>query len=91
MSSPTLPKNAFLPRRQLDERQRQLFFTRRNRMFSLCTVPEQQLLVELAHWYATVPLEPFAKPNIFSKSYIAWFNHRYFPWMNQQFDPITFV
>jgi hypothetical protein len=89
MTLPTLPENAFLPKRPLNEQEMQSFITRRNRMFSLCTPVEQQCLSELAEWYATIRLEFMSKPNLFSQSHSVWFNHRYFPWANPKPNPIV--
>jgi len=86
---PALPEEAFLPKRPFSKGERLAFITRRNRMFSLCTSAEQQCLTELAHWYATVRLELFAKPNLFTKSYAAWFKHRYLSWANPKRHPIV--
>jgi hypothetical protein len=89
MTAPSLPEEAFLPKRPCNEHERLSFLVRRNRMFSLCTPAEQQCLTELARWYATVRLELFAKPNLFTESYSAWFNHRYSFRAKSKLNPIT--
>lgn len=87
---PALPEDAFLPKRPFNEGERLAFLTRRNRMFSLCSPAEQECLTELARWFATVRLELFAKPNLFTESYAAWFNYRYFSWANPKPHPVVF-
>jgi hypothetical protein len=85
----TLSKEAFLPKRPLNEHERREFLARRNRMYSLCTPKEQQCLSELAHWYATARLELIAKPNLFTESYAAWFEHRYSFGARPKLNPIV--
>jgi hypothetical protein len=82
VSASPLPKQAFLPRRELAARDLRAIIERRDSLFALCTAAEQRCLVHLAHWYGSRRHELLLKPNIFSKSFFAEFDHRYFPIAN---------
>jgi hypothetical protein len=82
VSLPALPKQAFLPRRKLKYQERLSIIERRDGLFSLCTPAEQQCLMQLARWYVSYPHELLTKPNVFTESFQAVFDHRYFPFAN---------
>lgn len=84
MTLSMLPKLAFLPRRKLSESERRTFVERRDRLFLLCTPGEQKCLIELARRYGAHRFELLARPNIFTESFSAVFQYRYFPWANSK-------
>jgi hypothetical protein len=74
---PTLSQQAFMPIRFLDKQERQKLVARRDHLFSQCAADEQACLLKLAGWFA------LRRPGVFSpfsKSHMADFNYRYFPW-----------
>jgi hypothetical protein len=75
-----LPKQAFLPHRKLSAQERQSFIERRDKLFSLCTPTEQRCVTKLAHLYLSHRHELLVTPNIFTRSFLADFYHRQFPW-----------
>jgi hypothetical protein len=82
MTSPKLPKGAFLPKRGGDESEHATFVLHRNRLFEQCTAREKECLVELARWYGGLRLDVLAKPNLFSESSRVCVMYRAFPWAN---------
>lgn len=82
MTSPKLPKSAFLPKRGGDESEHANFVLHRNRLFEQCTAREKECLVELARWYGGLRLDLLAKPNLFSQSSHVCAMHRILPWAN---------
>ncbi len=86
MNISLLPKNSFLPRHKLSEKERRSFIERRDKIYSLCTPAEQQCLQKLALFYDSYrhELVGLGQPNIFAQSSMVVFRHRYFPWENQK-------
>lgn len=80
-SMPTLlPKQAFIPRSIANENERRQFTEKRDRLFALCTEPEQRCLLALADWYESHWHRLIARPNIFATCVGASFDLRY-QWM----------
>lgn len=75
----TLPPHAFLPLDNLNARERQGFFEKRNRLFAHCTPAEQQCLIQFAQWYGAQRQQLLKRPNIFSESYFADLQYRTLP------------
>lgn len=84
MNFSPLPKQAFCPRRNLNEQVRQSFIERRDKIYSQCTPAEQQCLLKLALFYDTYRHEllGLSQPNIFSQSSAAVIYHCHLPWVN---------
>lgn len=84
MNFSPLPKQAFLPRRNLSEQERRSFIERRDKIYSQCTLAEQQCLLKLALFYDSYRHEllGLGQPNIFSQSSVAVIFHRHLPWAN---------
>lgn len=84
MNFSPLPKQAFLPRRTLNEQERRSFIERRDKIYSQCTLAEQQCVLKLALFYDSYRHEllGLAHPNIFSQSSAAVIYHRHIPWLN---------
>lgn len=84
MNFSPLPKQAFLPRRTLNEQARRSFIERRDKIYSQCTLTEQQCLLKLALFYDSYRHEllGLAHHNIFSQSSAAVIYHRHVPWLN---------
>ncbi|WP_143171313.1 hypothetical protein [Rhizobacter sp. OV335] len=77
MTTPTLPRSAFLPRRPLNHKERQDIVVRRDRLFALCTPAEQRRLVDVARWYAAHETRLLTRPNVLMESFEVVFHHRY--------------
>lgn len=77
----TLPPQAFLPRRHLEEKEIRAFIDRRNRLFAAVTPAEQQRLLSLAQWYSSQRHRLLATPNIFSVASVTALYARYHPLM----------
>ncbi|MEO8391275.1 hypothetical protein [Polaromonas sp.] len=75
-----LPKQAFIPRSIANENERRQFAEKRDRLFALCTEPEQYCLLALADWYESHWHRLIAQPNIFATCVGASFELRY-QWM----------
>ncbi len=75
-----LPKQAFIPRSITNENERRQFAEKRDRLFELCTEPEQCCLLALADWYESHWHRLIARPNIFATCVEASFKLRYL-WM----------
>jgi hypothetical protein len=75
-----LPKDAFLPGRQLSAQEHNTFVDRRDALFALCTPAEKRILLRLAqYWHEARPRNLLAQDNVFARSFMADFNHRYPP------------
>ena len=75
-----LPKNAFLPGRQLSAQEHKTFVDRRDALFALCTPGEQRCLMRLAqYWHEARPRNLLGPDSIFARSFLADFHHRYLP------------
>lgn len=82
--STLLPRQAFLPQRNLSEQERRAFVEKRDQIYSLCTPDEQQCLVKLACLYESHCHQLMGQPNIFTQSNLAVFYHQHFPWQSQE-------
>lgn len=72
-----LPKDAFVPRSIINENERREFAARRDRLFALCTQPEQRCLHALAEWYASHWHRLLYRPNRFDECVRASYKLRY--------------
>lgn len=75
----TLPPQAFLPQRHLEEKEIHAFIDRRNRLFAAVTPAEQQHLLSLAQWYSSQRHRLLSTPNIFSVASVTALYARYHP------------
>lgn len=79
--TPNLPRPAFLPRRNLSDKERHDFVMRRDRLFALCTPSEQSQIVALAQWFDAHDPLLMAKPNVFTRAGSVVTLDRIMPWV----------